>query len=82
MLAEGATGQTHRGALMKQWHPAHVTLALAAVDVRDKLRTVDWNRLDATTARVLVWAIRRLSKGLKARTYRQCERQDGERDAA
>jgi len=66
----------------KRWHQSHVRLALACADVRDKLRTVDWCKLDPKTARVLVWSIRALSAGLKARSYRQREQQDGERDAA
>ena len=55
---------------MKRWPPEYLRLATTAVNVRDRLRLVDWSKLDEQTARVLVWSIRALSAGLKAREHR------------
>jgi hypothetical protein len=55
---------------VKKWDESHVKLALAAADVRDRLRTVDWARLDEASAKLIVWAVRRLGNGLKAREYK------------
>jgi|GEM_PF-5642243 len=55
---------------MKAWSREHVHLAKTVADVRDRLRLLDWSRLDAETARILTSAIRSLNHGLKARQYR------------
>jgi hypothetical protein len=55
---------------MKAWAPEHVRLATSAANVRDKLRQVDWQRLDPRSAAIIAWSVRTLSSGLKARAYR------------
>jgi hypothetical protein len=58
---------------MKQWAPEHLRLATSVVNVRNRLRLVDWSRLDPHSARIIAWCVRTLSAGLKARTYRPPE---------
>ncbi len=58
---------------MKQWAPEHLRLASSVVNVRDKLRSVDWTRLDPHSARIVAWCVRTLSAGLKARVQRPRE---------
>ena len=59
----------------KRWPPEYVRLSTAVVDVRDRLRQVQWSKLDPHSARVIAWSVRALSAGLKARTYRPRESQ-------
>ena len=54
----------------KRWDPSHLRLATSVVNVRDRLREVDWSRLDPHSARIIAWCVRTLSTGLKARSYR------------
>jgi len=55
---------------MKRWDPSHVRLAMSAANVRDKLREVDWSKLDPRSAAIIAWSVRALSAGLKAREHR------------
>ena len=55
---------------MKRWDPSHVRLATSAANVRDKLRLVDWSKLDPRSAAIIAWSVRALSAGLKARQHR------------
>jgi hypothetical protein len=55
---------------LKTWAPEHLRLASTAVNVRDKLRSVEWAKLDPRSAAIIAWSVRALSSGLKARTYR------------
>ena len=54
----------------KNWHPSHLRLAATVVSVRDKLRQVDWTKLDQRSASIVAWSVRALSAGLKAREHR------------
>jgi hypothetical protein len=57
----------------KRWDPTHLRLATTAVNVRDKLRQVDWSKIDPRSAAIIAWSVRALSAGLKARTSRTRE---------
>jgi hypothetical protein len=59
--------------MAKRWDPSHVRLATSAANVRDKLRQVEWSKLDPRSAAIVAWSVRTLSAGLKARNYRPRE---------
>ena len=67
---------------MKRLDRSHLYLMRTALNVRDRLRLVPSDKLDSETARVLAWAVRSLSHGLKARSYRPARDGGKELDAA
>jgi hypothetical protein len=67
---------------MKQWAPEHIRLAISAANVRDRLRQVDWCRLDPHSAAIIAACVKQLSAGLKCRVYRSSRDNGKELDAA